>query len=65
MGGWLAGRSLDELPLKLAAVSRCYRAETGGAKEEAGLYRVHQFTKVRRRSPKTNPLFLSTLEKKS
>ena len=46
MGGWLAGRSLEELPLKLAAVSRCFRAETGGAKEEAGLYRVHQFTKV-------------------
>ena len=46
MGGWLVGKSLEELPLKLAAVSRCYRAETGGAKEEAGLYRVHQFTKV-------------------
>jgi len=46
VGGWLAGRTLEDLPLKLAAVSRCYRAETGGAKEEAGLYRVHQFTKV-------------------
>jgi len=46
VGGWLAGRSLEELPLKLAAVSRCYRAETSRVKEEAGLYRVHQFTKV-------------------
>ena len=32
--------------MKLAAVSRCYRAETSRVKEEAGLYRVHQFTKV-------------------
>jgi len=46
VGGWLAGKSLKNLPLKLAAVSRCYRAETGRAKEEAGLYRVHHFTKV-------------------
>lgn len=36
----------QDLPLKLAAVSRCFRAETGSAKEEGGLYRVHQFTKV-------------------
>ncbi|XP_034832146.1 serine--tRNA ligase, mitochondrial [Maniola hyperantus] len=34
------------LPLKLAAVSRCYRAETSNIVEERGTYRVHQFTKV-------------------
>ena len=38
--------SAAELPLKLATVSRCYRAEVSGLKEEKGLYRVHQFTKV-------------------
>ncbi|XP_058797805.1 serine--tRNA ligase, mitochondrial [Phymastichus coffea] len=36
----------DELPLKLAAVSRCYRAEVSNLQEERGIYRVHQFTKV-------------------
>ncbi|CAB3261336.1 unnamed protein product [Arctia plantaginis] len=35
-----------DLPLKLAAVSRCYRAETSNVIEERGIYRVHQFTKV-------------------
>ncbi|XP_039303741.1 serine--tRNA ligase, mitochondrial isoform X1 [Solenopsis invicta] len=38
--------SHDMLPLKLAAVSRCYRAEGSGVLEERGIYRVHQFTKV-------------------
>lgn len=36
----------DELPLKLAACSRCYRAELPGGKSEGNLYRVHEFTKV-------------------
>ncbi|XP_058974484.1 serine--tRNA ligase, mitochondrial [Musca domestica] len=36
----------NELPLKVAAVSRCFRAETSGLTEEKGIYRVHQFTKV-------------------
>ncbi|KAM3965258.1 seryl-tRNA synthetase, mitochondrial [Aphomia sociella] len=36
----------SDLPLKLAAVSRCYRAETSNIIEERGIYRVHQFTKV-------------------
>ncbi|CAF0960349.1 unnamed protein product, partial [Didymodactylos carnosus] len=36
----------DELPLKLAACSRCYRAEVAGGKSEGSLYRVHEFTKV-------------------
>ncbi|XP_043270351.1 serine--tRNA ligase, mitochondrial [Venturia canescens] len=38
--------SISQLPLKLAAVSRCYRAEVSNIAEERGLYRVHQFTKV-------------------
>ncbi|XP_059051930.1 serine--tRNA ligase, mitochondrial [Achroia grisella] len=38
--------SISDLPLKLAAVSRCYRAETSNIVEERGIYRVHQFTKV-------------------
>ncbi|XP_071566908.1 serine--tRNA ligase, mitochondrial [Temnothorax nylanderi] len=38
--------SYDVLPIKLAAVSRCYRAEGSGALDERGIYRVHQFTKV-------------------
>lgn len=36
----------EELPVKLAAISRCYRAETSGVEHESGIYRVHQFTKV-------------------
>ncbi|CAK9808856.1 Serine--tRNA ligase, mitochondrial [Anthophora quadrimaculata] len=35
-----------DLPLKIAAVSRCFRAETSSLIEERGIYRVHQFTKV-------------------
>ena len=31
----------------MTAVSRCYRAETSDIAEEKGIYRVHQFTKVR------------------
>ncbi|XP_046750214.1 serine--tRNA ligase, mitochondrial [Diprion similis] len=38
--------SLEHLPLKYAAVSRCYRAEGSNVAAERGLYRVHQFTKV-------------------
>ncbi|XP_045447924.1 serine--tRNA ligase, mitochondrial [Melitaea cinxia] len=38
--------SKKDLPLKLAAVSRCYRAETSNLVDERGTYRVHQFTKV-------------------
>lgn len=37
---------IKELPKKVAAVSRCYRAETADIAEEKGIYRVHQFTKV-------------------
>ncbi|XP_047991682.1 serine--tRNA ligase, mitochondrial [Leguminivora glycinivorella] len=38
--------SSTDLPLKLAAVSRCFRAETSSIIDERGVYRVHQFTKV-------------------
>ena len=48
LGGLLAGSETPggSLPLRLAAVSRCFRAETGDSGEERGLYRVHMFTKV-------------------
>lgn len=41
LGGYLRGRQLEiqELPLKLAAVSRCYRAESSGLVDERGIYR--------------------------
>ena len=45
--GGLLGSTVVTEPRSLAAVSRCYRAETGGGgRLEGGLYRVHQFTKV-------------------
>ncbi|XP_016952556.1 uncharacterized protein LOC108026232 [Drosophila biarmipes] len=48
LAGFFANKLLteDQLPLKVTAVSRCYRAETSGLQEEKGIYRVHQFTKV-------------------
>nr|KAG5712361.1 hypothetical protein BaRGS_023940 [Batillaria attramentaria] len=48
LGGFFANQTLDasDLPIKVAAVSRCYRAETSDIAEEKGIYRVHQFTKV-------------------
>jgi seryl-tRNA synthetase len=37
----------DNLPLKYATVSTCFRREAGAAgKDTAGLYRIHQFDKV-------------------
>ncbi|XP_059174325.1 serine--tRNA ligase, mitochondrial-like [Physella acuta] len=36
----------DQLPKKVMAVSRCYRAEAAERAVEKGLYRVHHFTKV-------------------
>ncbi|BFZ07157.1 hypothetical protein BsWGS_10196 [Bradybaena similaris] len=36
----------DQLPKRMVAVSRCYRAETPEKAVEKGLYRVHHFTKV-------------------
>ncbi|NNJ25316.1 serine--tRNA ligase [Alienimonas chondri] len=49
LGGMRAGTTFEpnELPLKLAGVSHCYRTEAGAyGKATRGLYRVHQFTKV-------------------
>ncbi|XP_018794235.1 PREDICTED: serine--tRNA ligase, mitochondrial [Bactrocera latifrons] len=48
LAGFFTDQVIEEqcLPLKIAAVSRCYRAETSGLNEEKGIYRVHQFTKV-------------------
>ncbi|KAJ8309505.1 hypothetical protein KUTeg_014379 [Tegillarca granosa] len=38
--------SLDELPTRVCAVSRCYRAEVSEKKKEKGLYRTRIFTKI-------------------
>lgn len=48
LAGYFAGSKLkaNKLPVKVTAVSRCFRAETSGLQEEKGIYRVHQFTKV-------------------
>ncbi|XP_045585001.1 serine--tRNA ligase, mitochondrial [Procambarus clarkii] len=48
LGGYLRNKTftLQELPMKLAAVSRCYRAEAASSLEKKGIYRVHEFTKV-------------------
>lgn len=49
LGGLYANMILDEeqLPLKLAGLSHCFRTEAGAhGRESKGLYRVHQFSKV-------------------
>jgi len=49
LGGMLSNKILSEedLPMKFAGMSHCFRTEAGAAgKESKGLYRVHQFTKV-------------------
>jgi len=49
MGGYHMDEVIpeDKLPLKYAALSHCYRTEAGSAgRDSAGLYRVHQFTKI-------------------
>ena len=49
MGGMHADELLNQsqLPLKYAAESHCFRREAGsGGKENKGLYRVHQFSKI-------------------
>ena len=41
------GEILEELPLRYAAFSTCFRRESGAAgKDTRGLFRVHQFNKV-------------------
>lgn len=38
---------LDELPIKLAGLSTCFRKEAGAhGKDQKGIFRVHQFNKV-------------------
>ena len=49
LGGSLKDEILnvDQLPLKLAGISHCFRTEAGAhGKASRGIYRVHQFTKV-------------------
>jgi seryl-tRNA synthetase len=49
LGGYYAGQILDaeDLPIKLAGISHCFRREAGAAGQYSkGLYRVHQFSKV-------------------
>lgn len=49
VGGYHRGETLDvaRLPLRYAAVSHCFRTESGAyGRESYGLYRVHQFSKV-------------------
>jgi seryl-tRNA synthetase len=49
LGGMHRDQTLDpaRLPLKYVGLSHCFRTEAGApGKEQAGLYRVHQFTKV-------------------
>lgn len=49
LGGYHSGQILDkqQLPIKMAAFSHCFRREVGAAGSTTkGLYRVHQFSKV-------------------
>ncbi|KAA8499821.1 Serine--tRNA ligase, chloroplastic/mitochondrial [Porphyridium purpureum] len=49
LGGYYSDQLLDaaQLPIRMAAVSHCFRQEAGSAGlATRGLYRVHQFTKV-------------------
>jgi seryl-tRNA synthetase len=49
LGGLHADEILDaeDLPLRYAGISHCFRTEAGaGGRASKGLYRVHQFTKV-------------------
>jgi seryl-tRNA synthetase len=49
LGGMHRDQTLDQarMPLKYIGLSHCFRTEAGApGKEQAGLYRVHQFTKV-------------------
>lgn len=49
LGGYHAGSILqaDQLPIRLAGFSHCFRREAGAAGQfSRGLYRVHQFSKV-------------------
>ena len=49
LGGLLLDQIVDEeeLPIRVAGISHCFRVEAGAyGRESRGLYRVHQFTKT-------------------
>lgn len=49
LGGYFADQILeaDQLPIKMAGISHCFRTEAGAhGRATRGIYRVHQFTKV-------------------
>jgi len=47
MAGLHMGEVLDELPMRYAAFSTCFRREAGAAgRDTRGMFRVHQFNKV-------------------
>ena len=47
LAGFHMGEILDELPLRYAAFSTCFRRESGASgKDTRGMFRVHQFNKV-------------------
>jgi seryl-tRNA synthetase len=49
LGGYYAGQVLskEDLPIRMAGMSHCFRREAGAAGQfSKGLYRVHQFSKV-------------------
>jgi len=49
LGGYYSGTIIpkEQLPLRLAGLSHCFRREAGAAGQfSKGLYRVHQFTKL-------------------
>ncbi len=49
LGGYYAGKifEAEELPIKMAGLSHCFRREAGASGQfSKGLYRVHQFTKI-------------------
>ncbi len=47
MAGLHMAETLDELPLRYAAFSTCFRREAGAAgRDTRGMFRVHQFNKV-------------------
>lgn len=44
LGGFFSNKTFkeDELPIKITAVSRCYRAETSSIADERGIFRSVQ-----------------------
>ncbi|MHC1692183.1 MAG: serine--tRNA ligase [Sphaerochaetaceae bacterium] len=49
LGGYHSGKIFEkqDLPIRMAGLSHCFRREAGGAGQYSkGLYRVHQFSKV-------------------